>query len=224
MSAVDAETEQVIVDFLRHHRPDDSILGEEDADHHGTSGVEWIIDPLDGTLNYIMGFPAHAVSIGASINGEPAVGVVRDTALHHTYTATDGGGAFVDDRRLQIRPAVALDHALVTTGFSPGRDARRLQLGVFAELVAAVGAIRRTGCPALDLCRVAAGQTHAYFEIGLGPWDYAAGRVVVERAGGNVVVRETAAGWPGPLVIAGSAELVDELLDALVAGGIQLAD
>ena len=182
----DRASEALIVDALSATRPDDAILGEEGSERAGTSGVRWIIDPIDGTTNFAYGFPGWAVSIGAEIDGLPAVGVVIVPTLAEEFVAWTGGGATRNGVPISVRPPVGLDQALLATGCAYDRERRARQGRVIGELAARVRDIRRMGAAAVDLCSVACGRVDAYFEIGLSPWDLAAGRVVVAEAGGLV--------------------------------------
>ena len=222
VSEIDHRAELKIVELIRHHRPDDAIVAEEGAAHPGTSGVRWIIDPLDGTRNYLIGYPAHAVSIGVEIDGEPVIGVVHDTANDLVYKAMAGAYAEVKNKRLHVKHTSRLDHAIIATGFAPIQAIRSLQGDALRRMLPNIGDIRRSGCPSLDLCSVAIGWVHGFFELGLPEWDYAAGRVIVEAAGGVVRVVKPGKPWPGPVVIAGSEEIVPQLYEELSMAGVPL--
>lgn len=204
VTSVDEDAEAAIQESIRGARPSDSILGEEGTDIIGSSDVRWIIDPLDGTANFVHGSPHRAVSVGAWVEGIPSVGVVIDTGRHDVFT-----GSIVSPARRNgslIRVAeVEPSRAILGTGFSPVVERRRHQAGVLAELLPRVGDVRRTGSPALDLCSVAAGWTDGFYEGPLGLWDYAAGEVIVRAAGGEVL---SAFDGQNNLIIAGHRELV----------------
>jgi myo-inositol-1(or 4)-monophosphatase len=183
VTEMDIAAEKLITGFLAVHRPEDGFLGEEGAEAAGTSGIRWVIDPLDGTVNYLYGLPTWAVSIAAQQDGETVVGVVAAPMRGETYHAVRGGGAFCGARRLSCRTAPPLDQALVSTGFSYVQAARSRQAAVVQELIPRVRDIRRGGSAAIDLCDVAAGRLDAYYERGLNPWDLAAGDLIAREAG-----------------------------------------
>ncbi|MCP3938431.1 MAG: inositol monophosphatase [Actinomycetia bacterium] len=202
VTEVDRDSEQLIVDWLRSNRADDAIIGEEGACDDGISGLTWIVDPLDGTVNYTYGFPAYAVSLAVQRDGETVAAVIHDTALDDQYTATLGGGSFCNGSRLSCSdiddPAVML----LATGFGYEREQRRRQGAVLAKLIPDVRDIRRAGSAAIDLCHVAAGRVDAYYETGPNVWDVAAGMLIVDEAGGRSrydhdAKRILASGTPG---------------------------
>jgi len=214
VSQVDREAERLIVERLSELRPDDAVLGEEGALGQGTSGVRWVIDPLDGTTNYIYGYPAYAVSIAVEIDGQPQVGVVFDSSAGRLYRAISGFGAVCDDRPIHVREQPDLATALVATGFSYEAAQRARQGAVVAQVLGRVRDIRRGGTAALDLCHVAAGHVDAYWELDLSPWDYAAGSVIARAAGAEVVLADAAHGH-GPAVVAAHPSLLPAFLDLL---------
>ncbi|WP_437114226.1 inositol monophosphatase family protein [Streptomyces syringium] len=183
VTEMDIASEKLITGFLADRRPYDGVLGEEGASSEGTSGVRWVIDPLDGTVNYLYGLPSWAVSIAAEIDGEAAVGVVAAPMRGETYRAVLGEGAFAGDRRLWVRPAPAPDQALIGTGFGYLTARRAAQAEVLRSLLPEVRDIRRGGSAAIDLCDVACGRLDGYYERGLNPWDYAAGALIAREAG-----------------------------------------
>jgi myo-inositol-1(or 4)-monophosphatase len=186
VTVMDTAAERMIVDALRTARPGDGVLGEEGADDPGTSGVRWVIDPIDGTVNYLYRLPAWAVSIAAERDGEVVAGVVHAPAMGETYTATLGGGAFCDGVRLACTRDVQLEQALVATGFGYERQRRASQARVLTGVLPAVRDIRRAGSCAIDLCLLAAGRVDAYYERGPMPWDIAAGALIAREAGARV--------------------------------------
>ncbi|MCX6395905.1 MAG: inositol monophosphatase family protein [Propionibacteriales bacterium] len=189
VTAADRASEALITRRIRAARPDDGILGEEGADAEGSSGVRWVVDPIDGTVNYAHGLPAYAVSIGIEVGGEPAVGVVLNPATGVEYTAVRGGGARRNGEPIRAAAPVPLESALVGTGFSYERDLRISQTRTFAELLPRIADVRRFGSCALDLCAVAEGSLDGYVEEGIGgAWDYAAGVVIATEAGARVEV------------------------------------
>jgi myo-inositol-1(or 4)-monophosphatase len=224
VTAADRATEDLIRSRLAALRPEDGFLGEESGVGAGTSGLTWVVDPIDGTVNYLYDLPTWSVSI-AVVEGDPdpetwtaLAGAVRAPALDELYTATAGGGAYLGGRRLHVRGPVPLDRALIATGFHYTQEIRANQARVAQPLLARVRDLRRAGGAAIDLASVAAGRTDAYFEQGLQPWDQAAGTLLVREAGG--VVR----GIDGPapnrrMTIAGQADVVAELHATLVELG-----
>ena len=221
VTAVDAASEQLIVGRLLAARPDDGVLGEEGAAREGTSGVRWVIDPIDGTVNFLYDLPAYAVSIAAEVGGEVVAGVVLNVATQELFTATRGGGAWLTRlgreepvRLAGSRPA-SLDQALVATGFGYRVEQRRAQGAVVAELLPRVRDIRRNGSSALDLCAAAAGRTDAYYELDLNPWDHAAGALVAAEAG-LVVTGLPGTRFAEPMAIAAAASIAVPFVDLLV--------
>ncbi|MEU4209133.1 inositol monophosphatase family protein [Streptomyces sp. NPDC026206] len=183
VTEMDIAAEKLITGFLTERRPHDGLLGEEGASSEGTSGVRWVIDPVDGTVNYLYGLPAWAVSIAAEIDGEAVVGVVAAPVRGETYRAVRGQGAFMGDRPLRCRPAPAFEQALLGTGFGYLTARRAAQAEVVRSLLPEVRDIRRSGSAAIDLCDVACGRLDAYYERGLNPWDFAAGALIAREAG-----------------------------------------
>ncbi|MGW0120162.1 inositol monophosphatase family protein [Streptomyces sp. NPDC003327] len=183
VTEMDIAAEKLITGYLAEHRPHDGVLGEEGASSTGTSGIRWVVDPLDGTVNYLYGLPSWAVSIAAERDGETVVGVVEAPLRGETYHAVLGGGAYAGDRRLAVRPAPPLDQALLATGFGYVRSRRAHQAEIARQIVPRVRDIRRGGSAAIDLCDVAAGRLDGYYERGLNPWDHAAGALIAREAG-----------------------------------------
>lgn len=190
VTAVDKASEAHIVDRLRKMRPEDAIVGEEGARQPGTTGVSWVVDPIDGTVNFLYGLPAYAVSIGAAVNGEFVAGCVVNVANDDTYFAARGFGAWVarDGKEQRIRASRADDTAtsLVATGFAYDAEWRAKQADILRLVLPRVRDIRRFGAAALDLCHLAEGRVDAYYEHGTHPWDYAAGAVIAIEAGAVV--------------------------------------
>ncbi|MEU8674915.1 inositol monophosphatase family protein [Streptomyces sp. NPDC048560] len=183
VTEMDIAAEKLITGFLSERRPGDGFLGEEGASVQGSTGVRWVIDPLDGTVNYLYGLPTWAVSIAAEREGERIVGVVEVPMRRETYHAVLGGGAYANGAALRCRPAPPLDQALVSTGFNYVTDVRTHQAAVAARLIPLLRDIRRGGSAAVDLCDVAAGRLDGYYERGLYPWDLAAGDLIAREAG-----------------------------------------
>jgi myo-inositol-1(or 4)-monophosphatase len=185
VTEVDRATERLIFERLMAARPDDGFLGEEGASSESSSGVVWVVDPIDGTVNFLYGIPTYAVSIAAVVAGESVAGVVVNVQTGERFTATLGGGAFLDGDRLQVRSGepVPLSHRLVGTGFNYVAHVKALQTRAVSAMLHEVRDIRRIGSAALDLCAVACGRYDAFVEEGLNAWDMAAGGLVATEAG-----------------------------------------
>lgn len=223
VTQMDEAAERHIRERLAELRPEDGILGEEGSSARGTSGITWIVDPIDGTVNYLYGLPHYAVSI-AAVAGDPIpgawdalAGAVFDGS-GRLWTAGKGLGAYCDGARLHRTEGPALSHTLLATGFQYIEWQRASQARIIAGLMPQVRDIRRLGSASIDLCLAAAGQVDAYFEHGLNPWDYAAGALIAEEAG---LVVAGAHGRPASpeLLIAAPPNLFPALHDALVAVG-----
>lgn len=249
VTAVDRDTETLIRSFILDARPDDGIVGEEGVTHVGTSGVDWVVDPIDGTVNFLYGIPAWAVSIAvvegaggdggsrdggsrggsadggrgaafeAGLGGTTLAGVVVNPVTGELFEASAGGGARLTGRELVVNAAVPLGSALVGTGFGYTAERRREQADVLVELLPKVRDIRRIGSAALDLCALAAGRLDAFYERGLNAWDHAAGALIAREAGALV-------GGPGggpensELLVAAAPGLYEELAAALREAGV----
>ncbi len=192
VTQVDRDAESLIRGRLAELRPGDAFFGEESGGGSGTSGLTWVVDPIDGTVNFLYGIPHYAVSI-AVVEGEAdpqswraLAGVVVNPPTGEVYSAAAGGGAHLGDQQLRVREAVALDQALVATGFAYLAATRAEQGAAIARLLPLVRDIRRMGTASLDLCAVAAGRIDAYFERTLSPWDHAAGALIAAEAGAAV--------------------------------------
>ena len=186
-SEVDIKAEQAIINTILKAYPDHSILAEESGSHEGSEEYVWIIDPLDGTSNYLHGFPFFAVSIALKIKNRIEHGVVYDPLRHEYFAASRGRGARLNDRRIRVSKQTQLGSSLLGTGFS-GRDSALNQkyLPTFEALVGKCAGMRRTGSAALDLAYVASGRLDGFWEFGLKPWDIAAGTLLIREAGGLV--------------------------------------
>jgi myo-inositol-1(or 4)-monophosphatase len=183
-SAADRASEAVIVAALRSQRPRDGLVAEEGSSIESRSGVTWVVDPLDGTTNYLYGSPSYAVSIAATFAGEAVVGVVYDPSKQETFAAQLGGGATLNGCRLErVEPPIELNESLVGTGFGYRPPDRLRQARLLVAVLPSVRDIRRSGSAALDLCSLAAGRLDAYYEAGLKPWDTAAGLLICNEAG-----------------------------------------
>ena len=186
VSDVDRNAEQAIIEIIRKAYPDHAILAEETGTH-GKGDHQWIIDPLDGTTNYLHGFPQFAVSIALMHRGRLENAVIYDPVRDEMFTAVRGGGALLNDRRLRVTEQKGLKGALLGTGI-PFRDQRYIDayLGMLKTLTRETAGIRRPGSAALDFAYVAAGRLDGFWELGLSVWDFAAGALIVQEAGGMV--------------------------------------
>jgi len=208
---MDNASEKLIVELLLAARPDDGIIGEEGAERASQSGITWVIDPLDGTVNYFYGLPGWNVSIAAKDRDGVIVGVVDAPSINSLWTATKGGGAHFNGQPIRCNEPVALERALIGTGFSYSLERRVGQAEFAKDLIPRIRDLRRAGAAAVDLCNVAMGALDAYFEIDLQEWDLAAGGLIATEAGAMVSGRLGAA--PGPLmVIAAGPTLHRELV------------
>ena len=189
VTEVDQAAEQIIIETLLTAYPGHGILAEESGNAHGAkdSDYVWIIDPLDGTTNFIHGFPVYCVSIALAVNGKIEQAVVYDPTRNDLFTATKGRGAFMNDRRIRVSKRTRLQECLISTGFPfrPG-DNFKNYLNMMADVMQRTAGLRRPGAAALDLAYVAAGFTDGFFETGLKPWDAAAGSLLVTEAGGLI--------------------------------------
>lgn len=187
VSDADLAAEKAVINCILKHYPDHAILAEESG-VQGESDTVWIIDPLDGTTNYLHGFPVFAVSIGVQINGRMEHGVVYDPLRQELFTASRGQGAHLEGRRIRVSGQKQLERALVATGFPYRQADTDLQpyLQMLGKVVRSTSGVRRPGAAALDLAYVAAGRLDAFWETGLAPWDLAAGSLLIREAGGMV--------------------------------------
>jgi myo-inositol-1(or 4)-monophosphatase len=216
VTTADTAVERQVRTALQSERPGDGVLGEEYGDSASPGAVRWLLDPIDGTVNYLYGLPQYAVSLAAEVDGVVVAGVVCNAATGEEWTATRGGGAWRDGRRLTGSTRTALDLALVATGFGYDPARRAHQGAVLAGLISQVRDIRRCGSAALDLCMAAEGMLDAFYEKGLNPWDHAAGGLVAAEAGLRVA---GLGGTPGgrDMLIAAPPGLFGALHDALAA-------
>jgi myo-inositol-1(or 4)-monophosphatase len=187
VTEVDRAAENTIIETLREVYPSHAILAEESGETTGDSEYQWIIDPLDGTTNFIHGFPQYAVSIALAHKGVLAHAVVYDTNRNELFTASKGAGAFLNDKRIRVSKRVKLEEALLGTGF-PYRMFEHIDtyLAIFKEMTRRSAGVRRPGAASLDLAYVAAGRLDGFWEFGLSPWDMAAGALLIQEAGGLV--------------------------------------
>jgi myo-inositol-1(or 4)-monophosphatase len=219
VTQMDRAAEDLIARTILASRPQDAILGEEGGSSAGTSGVRWVIDPLDGTTNYLYDLPLWSVSIAAEIDGRVAVGIVHAPALGVTFRGTQGRGSYErsprGERALRVSATTDLAHALVSTGFGYNSDQRRRQAEALVEVAPRVRDVRRLGSAAIDLCFVASGRTDAYVESRLHPWDVAAGALIAREAGAVVLGDDDPV--DAPYVLACSPGIVDDVMALLPA-------
>jgi myo-inositol-1(or 4)-monophosphatase len=194
VTEADRACEELIRERLLGARPDDAFLGEEGDDSSGTSAVRWIVDPIDGTVNYLYGLPHYAVSVAAEQAGRVVAGAVVAPVLGLEYVATLGAGASLNGVQLEAQESPPIEEALVGTGFSYERKIRAHQAEAVARMLPQVRDIRRIGSCALDLCALAAGSLDAYVEEGPHVWDHAAGGLVATECGARIDVRATPRG------------------------------
>lgn len=186
VTEVDRMAEQEIIQVIKHAYPDHAILAEESGEHKGND-YTWVIDPLDGTTNFLHGYPQYAVSIALKHKGKTEVGVIYDPLRDDLFTAEKGGGATLNNRRIRVSKQTDLSTALIGTGF-PFKYPQHLDayMGMFKTLTPKTAGIRRAGSAALDLAYLAAGKLDGFWEIGLKEWDFAAGVLIVQEAGGVI--------------------------------------
>jgi myo-inositol-1(or 4)-monophosphatase len=216
VSDADREAETLITALLHEERPGDGVLGEEGAGIIGASGLGWLVDPLDGTVNFLYGIPQWAVSIACGDERGTLAAVIHDPLRSETFSALRGEGSSCNGQKLRIAAAPPLERALVGTGFSYAASERRLQTELVVRILPRARDIRRAGSAALDLAWVAAGRLDAFYEHGLKEWDHAAGDLIVREAGG-LVEQLPAAGGLSSGVLAGPPALVAQLAPLLRA-------
>jgi myo-inositol-1(or 4)-monophosphatase len=212
VSDADRDAEAVIEAILEAERPDDGLLAEEGAHSAADSGRRWVVDPLDGTTNFLYGIPTWAVSIALEEDDAAVLGVVHDPTRGETFTAVRGAGAELDGEPIAVSAADRLDSALIATGFGYDAERRAFQADVLRGVLPHVRDIRRPGAASLDLCSVACGRVDGYWERGLAAWDWAAGALIASEAGATI---ELLGGDPAGL-LAASPEIAGGL-SALVA-------
>ncbi|CAN5275133.1 inositol monophosphatase family protein [soil metagenome] len=218
VTEMDHASEALILEGVRSVRPDDGFLGEEGSTVAGTSGVRWVIDPIDGTTNYLYSHPGFSVSIAVEVEGVAVVGVVVDPLHDDVFTAVRGGGARCNGEPIRASAKADLPTALVGTGFAYEGDRRRRQAEVLGRIIGDIRDVRRMGAASVDLCSVACGRLDAYYERGLAPWDLAAGVLVAVEAGARVGALD--GGPPSDaFVLAAAPAIFDPLRRLLSAAG-----
>ena len=217
VSEVDVAAERAIIETLKDAYPTHGFLGEESGSASNESDFIWIIDPLDGTTNFLHGFPQYCVSIALQHKGEITQAVIYEPNRNDLYTATKGRGAFLNDKRIRVSKCDKLQESLIGTGF-PFRDFKHLDtyLGMIKSMLQKTTGIRRPGSAALDLAYVANGSLDGFWEIGLSPWDIAAGGLLVREAGGIISNLNGKDGWlQSGNVLAASPKIYDAMVEVL---------
>jgi myo-inositol-1(or 4)-monophosphatase len=185
---MDHESEKLIVSEILAARPDDGLIGEEGANRESKSGVTWVIDPIDGTVNYLYDIPGWCISIAAKDRDGGLAGVVYSPATQSLWKAHRGGGAFLNGNPIKCNDPVALNRALVGSGFAYDLEKRKIQAALIARLLPEIRDLRRLGACAVDMCHVASGSLDAYFEAGVNEWDYAAAGLIATEAGAMISI------------------------------------
>ena len=204
VTQMDRAYEKLIVEAILAARPDDGIIGEEGADRPSKSGYTWVIDPIDGTVNYLYNMAGWSVSIAIKDEAGAIVGVVYSPTLNSIFTAIRGGGAFLNGKPIKCNDPIELNRALIATGFAYGQELRQEQIKQFNDLILKIRDYRRNGSAAIDICNVAAGIVDGYYEMGLKEWDRAAAELIAKEAGAKVSVH-------GELTIAAGPHLFGTL-------------
>jgi myo-inositol-1(or 4)-monophosphatase len=217
VTSTDHAAEAAIIDTLRNAYPSHGYLAEESGAEAGAVDITWIIDPLDGTTNFIHGFPQFAVSIACQVEGRMEHAVIYDPMRQEIFTATRGDGAYLENKRLRVSKQRTLEGALIGTGF-PYRDNLQLldpYMAMMKAVIQRASGLRRPGSAALDLAYVAAGRTDGFWEIGLKPWDTAAGTLLIREAGGLIATLDGGEYKQNGNIVAGTPRVFNELLETL---------
>jgi myo-inositol-1(or 4)-monophosphatase len=225
VTAGDRAVERSVRERLALLRPGEPVLGEEEGGDAALDGLRWVVDPIDGTVNYLYGLPWYAVSLAAQVDGRSVAGAVVEPASGRVWSAAEGRGADLDGRSLRVSTADRLDLALIGTGFSYSARRRAAQAAAIGRLACEIRDIRRAGSAALDLCAVAAGWLDGYFEHGLKRWDWAAGALIAAEAGAMVRVPGGAgvcslAGLGDEATLCAAPGIAHDLRDALLRSGM----
>ncbi|MGW1678709.1 inositol monophosphatase family protein [Saccharopolyspora sp. NPDC002376] len=217
VTAGDRAVERLVRERLAELRPGESVLGEEEGGEEALEGLRWVVDPIDGTVNYLYGFPWYSVSLAAQVDGRSVAGAVVEPVSGRVWSAALGHGAFLDGERLHVSAADRLDLSLVGTGFAYDAERRKAQAAVVGELMGQVRDIRRAGVASLDLCAVGAGWLDGMYEVGLKRWDWAAGALVAEEAGAQLRLPErgTTDDLGDEMLICATPGIAEELTGAL---------
>ena len=213
---VDKGSEKIIIDKIKKSFPEHSILAEESGEHDAGDNIKWVIDPLDGTTNYAHAFPSFCVSIGVIVSGSVKVGVVYDPTRDELFFAAKGAGAFLNGNPMKVSGVPSVSEALVATGFGYDLNDKLANVGYFTTMLTKAQALRRPGSAAMDLCYVACGRLDGFWELGLLPWDTAAGQFLVQEAGGVVTTMD---GGPFDIykkgIVATNGRIHEEMLNLL---------
>jgi myo-inositol-1(or 4)-monophosphatase len=209
VSDADREAEELLVQILTAARPHDALLGEEGAGREGTSGLRWVVDPLDGTTNFVFGYPQWAVSVAVEDEHGPLAGAIYDPCRDELFAAARGRGTTLNGDRVHVRGTHDLSQALIATGFGYDAERRALQAARVADVIPRIRDIRRGGAAAIDLAWVACGRLDGYWESGLNAWDWSAGSLLVTEAGGFWSCQ------PGPLGVGQAVAACPGVYDAL---------
>lgn len=210
VTQMDKASEKLILEAILAARPDDGIIGEEGADRPSKSGYTWVIDPIDGTVNYLYNMAGWSVSIAIKDQEGAVVGVVYSPTLNSMFTAIRGGGSFLNGKQIKCNDPIELNRALIATGFAYGQVLRQEQIKQFNDLILKIRDYRRNGSAAIDICNVAAGIVDGYYEMGLKEWDRAAAELIAKEAGAKVSVH-------GELTIAAGPYLYGKLSGHLLS-------
>lgn len=221
VTAADLAVERLVRATLADRRPTEPVFGEETGGEAAAPGqLTWVVDPIDGTVNYLYGFPWYAVSLAAQVDGVSVAAAVVEPASGRCWTAIRGKGAWLDDRPLRVSDATSLDVSLVATGFGYKADRRERQAAGVARLLPKVRDIRRAGAASLDLCAVAAGWVDGYFEHGLSRWDWAGGALVAAEAGAVVHLPDTLDELGRDLTFCAAPGIAEALKEEVIAAGL----
>ncbi|MFC7344015.1 inositol monophosphatase family protein [Saccharopolyspora griseoalba] len=217
VTAGDRAVERLVRDRLAELRPGESVLGEEGGGEDALDGLRWVVDPIDGTVNYLYGFPFYAVSLAAQLDGESIAGAVVEPVSGRVWSAAKGRGAFLDGEPLRVSSTERLELSLLATGFSYSVQRRTAQARVVGELLGEVRDVRRAGAASLDLCAVAAGWIDGAYEVGLNRWDWAAGALVAAEAGADLRLPAKGAedGLGDEMVVCSTPGITRKLTDVL---------
>ena len=217
VTAVDKQAEQIIIQTIKKAYPEHNILAEESGLQQNNSPVTWIIDPIDGTTNFIHGNPQYCVSIGIKHDDKITHSVIFDPNRNDLYSAEIGKGAYLNDKRIRVSTTANLNEALIATGFPTyNLDILDQYLGMFKEIIQASSGIRRAGSAALDLAYVAAGMVDGFWEFGLKPWDIAAGMLLIKEAGGMITDFEGKQGmFEAGNIVTGNHKILSQLMQII---------
>ena len=214
VTEMDEWTEEFLTNKIKEYYPDHSIIAEETGEHGGKSDYTWIIDPIDGTTNYAHGFSMFCISVAVKFREESVIGVVYAPKLEELYEAIKGQGAYLNGKQIKVSEINQMKKAVVATGFPYDRATDpNNNVDNFNKIITKVGGIRRTGSAAIDLCQVAAGRFEGYWELKINPWDFEAGLLLVEEAGGKIYKIKQEKGY---FILVGNEYIYNQLYSLLV--------